>query len=91
MPWRCAGRKSSHSRARLRRAGQAGHFLNAAPVKDVYAARRYIDEANRLLSVYETQLSQGDGRDYLVGPGRGKFSYVRIVSDSHLYQKCHSD
>ncbi|GJN92300.1 hypothetical protein Rhopal_005330-T1 [Rhodotorula paludigena] len=61
-------------------AGQAGHFLNAAPVKDVYAARRYIDEAKRLLSVYETQLSQGDGRDYLVGSGRGKFSYADIAS-----------
>lgn len=57
-------------------AGQAGHFLNAAPVKDRYAARRYIDESKRLLQVYETRLAEGDGRDYLVGKGRGKFSYV---------------
>ncbi|GAA6047155.1 hypothetical protein NBRC10513_003831 [Rhodotorula toruloides] len=57
-------------------AGQAGHFLNAAPVKDRYAARRYIDESKRLLQVYETRLAEGEGRDYLVGEGRGKFSYA---------------
>lgn len=69
-------------RARASRAGQAGHFLNAAPVKDVYAARRYIDESKRLLQVYEGQLAGGggEGRDYLVGEGRGKFSYVRDPS-----------
>ncbi|TNY20580.1 glutathione S-transferase [Rhodotorula diobovata] len=63
-------------------AGQAGHFLNAAPVKDVYAARRYIDESKRLLQVYEGQLAGGggEGRDYLVGEGRGKFSYADIAS-----------
>ncbi|GAA6057237.1 hypothetical protein JCM3770_003816 [Rhodotorula araucariae] len=59
--------------------GQAGHFLNAAPVKDVYAARRYIDESKRLLGVYEQQLAGGEGRDYLVGPGRGKFSFVALT------------
>ncbi|GAA5842228.1 hypothetical protein JCM9279_002824 [Rhodotorula babjevae] len=60
--------------------GQAGHFLNAAPVKDVYAARRYINESKRLLGVYEQRLSEEGGRDYLVGPDKGKFSYADIAS-----------
>ncbi|BGP50558.1 Glutathione S-transferase 2 [Rhodotorula kratochvilovae] len=62
--------------------GQAGHFLNAAPVKDAYATRRYIDESKRLLGVYEQQLAGqgGEGRDYLVGEGRGKFSFADIAS-----------
>ncbi|KPV73470.1 uncharacterized protein RHOBADRAFT_54692 [Rhodotorula graminis WP1] len=60
--------------------GQAGHFLNAAPVKDVYAARRYINESKRLLGVYEQRLSEEGGRDYLVGPGKGKFSYADVAS-----------
>ncbi|KAI5479982.1 Glutathione S-transferase [Pseudohyphozyma bogoriensis] len=57
--------------------GQAGHFLNAAPEKIKYGAKRYIDETKRLFSVYEAQLQD---RDYLVGPGRGKFSLADIVS-----------
>ncbi|GAA5859320.1 hypothetical protein JCM1840_004560 [Sporobolomyces johnsonii] len=61
-------------------AGQAGHFLNAAPEKIPYAAKRYIDESKRLLSVYEQRLASDGGRDYLVGAGRGKFGYADIAS-----------
>ncbi|KAL8278503.1 hypothetical protein RQP46_009193 [Phenoliferia psychrophenolica] len=57
--------------------GQAGHFVSAAPEKIPYAARRYIDETKRLLQVYEDRLK---GKDYLVGPGKGKFSYADIVA-----------
>ncbi|GAA5897077.1 glutathione S-transferase family protein [Sporobolomyces salmoneus] len=57
---------------------QAGHFLNAAPEKVPYAAKRYLEESARLLDVYEKRLSQGD-REYLVGKGKGKFSYADIV------------
>uniref|UniRef100_A0A0K3CMV8 BY PROTMAP: gi/472580529/gb/EMS18321.1/ Glutathione S-transferase [Rhodosporidium toruloides NP11] gi/647401902/emb/CDR48257.1/ RHTO0S16e04676g1_1 [Rhodosporidium toruloides] n=1 Tax=Rhodotorula toruloides TaxID=5286 RepID=A0A0K3CMV8_RHOTO len=32
--------------------------------------------SKRLLQVYETRLAEGEGRDYLVGEGRGKFSYA---------------
>ncbi|GAA5904834.1 hypothetical protein JCM6882_003218 [Rhodosporidiobolus microsporus] len=61
--------------------GQAGHFLNAAPVKLPYAAKRYIEETRRLLSVYEDRLNEGDGgRDFLAGEGKGRFSYADIVS-----------
>ncbi|KAM0748562.1 glutathione S-transferase [Meredithblackwellia eburnea MCA 4105] len=58
--------------------GQAGHFLNAAPEKVKYGARRYIDETKRLLQVYEDRLK--DGREYLVGPGKGKFSLADVVA-----------
>ncbi|KAK4705298.1 glutathione S-transferase, partial [Phenoliferia sp. Uapishka_3] len=57
--------------------GQAGHFVSAAPEKIPYAARRYIDETKRLLKVYEDRLKD---RDYLIGEGRGKFSYADIVA-----------
>ncbi|GAA5938708.1 glutathione S-transferase family protein [Sporobolomyces koalae] len=60
-------------------AGQAGHFLNAAPEKVPYAAKRYLDESARLLQVYEQRLSES-GREYLAGKGSGKFSYADIAS-----------
>jgi len=53
-----------------------GHFLNAAPEKVPYAAKRYLEESARLLEVYEKRLAEDGGRDYLVGKGKGKFSYV---------------
>ncbi|SGY61741.1 BQ5605_C007g04595 [Microbotryum silenes-dioicae] len=57
--------------------GQANHFLSAAPEKIPYAARRFIDETKRLLSVYEEKLV---GREYVVGEGQGKYSYADIFS-----------
>jgi glutathione S-transferase len=56
-------------------AGQSGFFLNGAKEKVPYAAKRYLEESARLLSVYEKRLSE-EGREYLAGKGKGKFSYV---------------
>lgn len=55
--------------------GQVGHFKRAAPEKIPYAIKRYEDEVKRLYSVVETRLQD---RDYLVGPGRGKYSIADI-------------
>jgi len=55
--------------------GQVGHFFRAAPEKIPYAIKRYNHETRRLYSVLEDRLKD---RDYLVGPGRGKFSIVEI-------------
>ncbi|KAK4047195.1 Glutathione S-transferase 2 [Microbotryomycetes sp. JL221] len=60
-------------------AGQAGFFLGHA-VKQPIAAKRYIDETKRLLSVYEARLQEDGGRDFLVGAGKGKLSYADIAS-----------
>lgn len=58
---------------------KTGHFLNAAPEKIPYAAKRYLEESARLLDVYEKRLAEDGGRDYLVGKeGKGKFSYVSL-------------
>ncbi|GAA6061202.1 hypothetical protein JCM10212_001523 [Sporobolomyces blumeae] len=67
-------------------AGQANHFLSA-DIKLPYAAKRYMDETKRLMSVYESRMSEAievDGqpqeREYLAGKGKGKFSYADIAS-----------
>ncbi|PCH41380.1 glutathione S-transferase C-terminal-like protein [Wolfiporia cocos MD-104 SS10] len=52
--------------------GQSNHFNRYAPEDIPYAKKRYIDETKRLYGVLEIRLSQG--RDWLAGPGRGKFS-----------------
>ncbi|KAK4050890.1 Glutathione S-transferase 2 [Microbotryomycetes sp. JL201] len=56
--------------------GQANFFVGSS-VKVPVAAKRYINESKRLLSVYEAQL---DGREFLVGAEKGKFSYADIAS-----------
>jgi len=55
--------------------GQANHFFRYAPEKIPYAINRYIQETKRLYSVLETRLQ---GREYLAGPGKGKFSLADI-------------
>jgi len=55
--------------------GQANHFFRYAPEKIPYAIKRYIDETKRLYSVLNTRL---EGRDYLVGSGKGKYSIADI-------------
>ncbi|CED84930.1 Glutathione S-transferase [Phaffia rhodozyma] len=51
--------------------GQAVFFSKYAPEQIPYAIKRYQDETKRLYSVLDTRLRN---RDYLVGPGRGKYS-----------------
>ncbi|KIK65335.1 hypothetical protein GYMLUDRAFT_219257 [Collybiopsis luxurians FD-317 M1] len=58
--------------------GQLNHFTFAAPEEIPYAKKRYFDEVKRLYNVLEIRLSQGGGRDWLVGPGRGMYSIADI-------------
>jgi len=55
--------------------GQANHFFRYAPEKIPYAINRYVQETRRLYSVLEDRLKD---RDFLAGPGRGKFSIADI-------------
>ncbi|PFH45580.1 hypothetical protein AMATHDRAFT_8957 [Amanita thiersii Skay4041] len=55
--------------------GQAHHFFRAAPEDIPYGKKRYLDETKRLYGVLELRLKD---RDYLAGPGRGKFSIADI-------------
>ncbi|KAJ1299660.1 hypothetical protein OPQ81_009112 [Rhizoctonia solani] len=50
--------------------GQAGHFYRFAPEPIPYVLDRYINEVKRLYSVLDGRLA---GRDYLVGPGKGRY------------------
>jgi len=51
--------------------GQANHFFRYAPEKIEYGIKRYQNETKRLYSVLEARL---EGREYLVGKGKGKYS-----------------
>ncbi|KAF8987515.1 glutathione S-transferase [Cyathus striatus] len=54
--------------------GQAHHFMNVAP--DIpYAKTRYLDETKRLWGILEGRL---EGREWLAGSGKGKFSLADI-------------
>ncbi|KZV84921.1 glutathione S-transferase [Exidia glandulosa HHB12029] len=55
--------------------GQANHFRNYAPEKIEYGITRYLNEAKRLYSVLESRL---EGREYLAGPGKGKYTIADI-------------
>ncbi|KAF9075908.1 glutathione S-transferase [Rhodocollybia butyracea] len=55
--------------------GQLNHF-RGAPEDIPYAKKRYLNEVKRLYGVLEIRLSQG--RDWLVGPGRGMYSIADI-------------
>lgn len=55
--------------------GQAGHFLRAAPEHIPYGVQRYVGETERLYGVLNARLAD---RDYIVGPGRGKYSIADI-------------
>jgi len=55
--------------------GQANHFFRYAPEKIPYGITRYINETKRLYSVLDTQL---EGRDWLVGEGKGVYSLADI-------------
>lgn len=51
--------------------GQANHFYRYAPEKIPYGIDRYINETKRLYGVLDQRLQ---GRDFLVGDGKGKYS-----------------
>ncbi|KAJ4286662.1 hypothetical protein N0V90_012914 [Kalmusia sp. IMI 367209] len=51
--------------------GQANHFFRYAPTTIQYGIDRYQNETRRLYSVLEARLQ---GREWLVGKGRGKYS-----------------
>jgi len=57
------------------RQGQANHFLRFAGEKIPYATQRYVGEAERLYGVLNTRL---EGRDFVVGPGRGRYTIADI-------------
>ncbi|KAI0035323.1 glutathione S-transferase-like protein [Vararia minispora EC-137] len=57
--------------------GQAG-FFSRMTEKIPYAINRYVNETKRLYSVLEIRLKD---RDYLAGPGRGKYT----IADSNLW------
>ncbi|KAJ9117530.1 hypothetical protein QFC22_004380 [Naganishia vaughanmartiniae] len=73
-------------------APKANHFFRYAPEKIPYAINRYREETKRLYSVLEDRLAgkrenpattdggktEGPERDYIVGSGKGKYSFVDI-------------
>jgi|SaaInlStandDraft_5_1057022.scaffolds.fasta_scaffold26999_2 GSH-dependent disulfide-bond oxidoreductase len=61
--------------------GQANHFNNYAPESIPYGKKRYTDETRRLYEVIEKRL---EGRDYLVGAGRGEYSIADMANWSWM-------
>lgn len=59
--------------------GQASHFYRLAKERMPYPTQRYVGETERLYGILDSQLSS---RDYLVGPGKGKYSIADIASFS---------
>lgn len=57
--------------------GQANHFYRFSKERIPYPTQRYVGETERLYGVLDHQLSS---RDYLVGPGRGKYSIADIAN-----------
>ncbi|VDB96188.1 unnamed protein product [Peniophora sp. CBMAI 1063] len=58
--------------------GEAFFYNMFAPEKIPFSIKRYHDEALRVFGVLDTRLK---GRDYLAGPGKGKFS----VADTNVF------
>jgi glutathione S-transferase len=58
-----------------KRQGQANHFLVAASEKIPYGIQRYVGETERLYGILNARLAD---RDYVAGPGRGKYSIADI-------------
>lgn len=57
--------------------GQANHFARAAKERIPYGIQRYVGETERLYGILDAHLAD---RDFLVGPGRGKFSIADIAN-----------
>ncbi|RPD74359.1 glutathione S-transferase C-terminal-like protein [Lentinus tigrinus ALCF2SS1-7] len=58
--------------------GQANHFNKYAPEDIPYAKKRYTEETKRLYSVIEIRLTENGGRDWLAGPGRGRYTLADL-------------
>ena len=56
--------------------GQVHHFVKYNPGKSAYAEERYSKEAKRLYGVLDRRL---EGRDYVVGGGRGEYSITDMA------------
>ncbi|PHH88161.1 hypothetical protein CDD83_7898 [Cordyceps sp. RAO-2017] len=56
--------------------GQANHFVRFAKDKIPYAMQRYVGESERLYGILDARLRD---RDYVVGPGRGKYSIADMA------------
>jgi glutathione S-transferase len=57
--------------------GQANHFYRFTKERIPYPTQRYVGETERLYGILDAQLKD---RDYIVGPGRGKYSIADIAS-----------
>ncbi|KAI1792847.1 glutathione S-transferase C-terminal-like protein [Ganoderma leucocontextum] len=55
--------------------GQSNHFHKYAPEQIPYAKKRYLEETKRLYGVLENRLQD---RDWLAGPGRGRYSLADL-------------
>ncbi|KAG9239436.1 glutathione S-transferase [Amylocarpus encephaloides] len=61
--------------------GQANHFYRLAKERIPYPTQRYVGESERLYGILDTQLTN---RDFIVGPGRGKYSIADIACFSWM-------
>lgn len=59
--------------------GQSNHFYRIAKERIPYPTQRYVGETERLYGILDSHLAE---RDYLVGPGRGKYSVADIANFS---------
>lgn len=59
--------------------GQANHFYRLAKERIPYPTQRYVGETERLYGILDSHLSS---RDYIVGPGAGKYSIADIANFS---------
>lgn len=55
--------------------GQGNHFLRFAKEKIPYGIQRYVGESERLYGILDARLAD---RDYVAGPGKGKYSIADI-------------
>jgi len=62
--------------------GQSAHFNTFASEDVPYGKKRYLDETKRLYGVLEMRLKD---RDWLVGPGRGKYSLADTKTFPWVY------
>ena len=59
--------------------GQANHFYRLAKERIPYPTQRYVGETERLYGILDSHLKD---RDYIVGPGTGKYSIADIANFS---------